>query len=81
LSGGGVGTSVSVDQYASDVIALRDVVHNAYKDVEPKPLVIAPGGFFDATWFKDFIRKSNKSVDVVTHHIYSLGPGTFRRIG
>lgn len=75
LSGGGVGTSVSVDQYASDVIALRDVVHNAYKDVEPKPLVIAPGGFFDSSWFKNFVSKSNKSVDVVTHHIYSLGPG------
>jgi heparanase 1 len=76
LSGNGVGTSVSADQYASDFAALRDIVDNAYRDIEPKPLVIAPGGFFDATWFKEFISKSGKSLDVVTHHIYNLGPGT-----
>lgn len=75
LSGNGVGTSISADQYASDFAALRDIVDNAYRDIEPKPLVIAPGGFFDATWFKEFISKSGKSLDVVTHHIYNLGPG------
>lgn len=75
LSGNGVGTSVSADQYASDIAALRGIVENAYKGVEPKPLVIAPGGFFDANWFTEFITKSGKSIDVVTHHIYNLGPG------
>ncbi|KAF7838810.1 heparanase-like protein 3 [Senna tora] len=75
LSGNGVGTSISADQYASDVAVLRDIVQNVYKEVEPKPLVIAPGGFFDANWFNEFITKSGKSVDVITHHIYNLGPG------
>ncbi|CAL5186902.1 unnamed protein product [Lathyrus oleraceus] len=75
LSGSGVGTRISADQYASDFASLSNIVQNAYKDIEPKPLVIAPGGFFDATWFKEFITKSGNSLDVVTHHIYNLGPG------
>ncbi|KAK3213089.1 hypothetical protein Dsin_017795 [Dipteronia sinensis] len=75
LSGSGVGTRVDADQYASDTISLQNIVQNIYKDVEPKPLTIAPGGFFDANWFKEFLDKSGKSVEVVTHHIYNLGPG------
>ncbi|KAE9602321.1 hypothetical protein Lal_00049594 [Lupinus albus] len=75
LSGKGIGKSISADQYASDVVALRNIIQNVYKGVEPKPLVIAPGGFFDANWFKEFVTKAGKSVDVVTHHIYNLGPG------
>ncbi|XP_057433201.1 heparanase-like protein 3 [Lotus japonicus] len=75
LSGNGVGTKVSADQYASDFAALRAIVDNAYREIQPKPLVLAPGGFFDAAWFKEFISKSGKSIDVVTHHIYNLGAG------
>ncbi|CAJ1975615.1 unnamed protein product [Sphenostylis stenocarpa] len=75
LSGSGVGTSITADQYASDFAALRDIVDKAYKEIDSKPLVIAPGGFFDATWFKEFISKTRRSLDVVTHHIYNLGPG------
>ncbi|KAK7411680.1 hypothetical protein VNO78_03116 [Psophocarpus tetragonolobus] len=75
LSGSGVGTSITADQYASDVAALHNIVYKAYKDIEPKPQVIAPGGFFDANWFKKFVNKSAKSLDVITHHIYNLGPG------
>ncbi|KAK7304723.1 hypothetical protein VNO77_42610 [Canavalia gladiata] len=80
LSGSGVGTSVAADQYASDLVALRDVVYDAYREIEPKPLVIAPGGFFDANWFRQFISKSGKSLDVVTHHIYNLGAGVDERL-
>ncbi|BAT76276.1 hypothetical protein LR48_Vigan01g252300 [Vigna angularis] len=75
LCGHGIGVSVAADQYASDVASLRKIVQNEYRGIEPKPLVIAPGGFFDADWFKEFISKSGKSADVVTHHIYNLGPG------
>lgn len=73
LSGNGVGTRVAADQYASDTISLNNIVQDIYKGFKSKPLVIAPGGFFDAKWFKEFLVKT--IVDVATHHIYNLGPG------
>ncbi|KAE8690962.1 Heparanase-like protein 3 [Hibiscus syriacus] len=75
LSGSGVGTRVSADQYAVDTAALQSVVENVYKNVDFKPMIIAPGGFYDSDWFKEYLNKTIKSVDVVTHHIYNLGPG------
>ncbi|XP_057968840.1 heparanase-like protein 3 [Malania oleifera] len=75
LSGSGVGTRITAARYASDTINLKNIVEESYKDVEDKPLVIAPGGFFDANWFTEFIDKTAKAIDVVTHHIYNLGPG------
>ncbi|OAY31521.1 heparanase-like protein 3 [Manihot esculenta] len=75
LSGSGVGTRIAAKQYAADTISLYKIVQNIYSGVEPKPLVLAPGGFFDANWFKEFIDKTGNSLDVITHHIYNLGPG------
>lgn len=77
LSGHGVGTRVQPDQYTADVIKLKSMVDNSYADSLSKPLVLSPGGFFDATWFKYLIEKTKPNyMDVVTHHIYNLGPGT-----
>lgn len=78
LCGNGVGARIAADQYASDTISLYNIVKNIYSAIESKPLVIAPGGFFDANWFKVFIDKTGNSLDVITHHIYNLGPGIFR---
>nr|GMD95094.1 heparanase-like protein 3 [Ipomoea batatas] len=75
LSGSGVGVRVAADQYASDTSHLHNIVQNIYKDASYKPLIIAPGGFFDANWFTEFVDKTNNSLDVITHHIYNLGPG------
>ena len=75
LCGSGVGARVTANQYAADTAALQSIVQNIYRDVDLKPLVIAPGGFYDSNWFKEFIDKTTKSLDVVTHHIYNLGPG------
>ncbi|XLT12739.1 hypothetical protein HN51_058429, partial [Arachis hypogaea] len=73
LCGSGVGANVSADQYASVIAALRNIFHDVYRGIRHKPLIIAPGGFYDANWFQEFVNKSGKSVDVVSHHIYNLG--------
>lgn len=75
LSGSGVGTRVSAAQYATDLICLNNMIEQVYKANKSKPLVIAPGGFFDQNWFTEFINTTHNNLDVMTHHIYNLGPG------
>ncbi|KAK6119454.1 hypothetical protein DH2020_046807 [Rehmannia glutinosa] len=75
LSGNGIGASVAADQYVSDVITLQKIVQDIYKGFKSKPLVLGPGGFFDADWFTKFVNGASASLQVVTHHIYNLGPG------
>nr|ACR36272.1 unknown [Zea mays] len=76
LSGSGVGARIDADQYAADVIALKHIVDSAYQGKPSKPLVLAPGGFFDATWFTELVSKTKPDqMDAITHHIYNLGPG------
>ncbi|KAL5698260.1 heparanase [Ranunculus cassubicifolius] len=75
LSGSGVGTRVAAAQYASDVIKLDSLVNDIYAGSNVKPQIIAPGGFFAADWYKELVDKTPNSLDIVTHHIYNLGPG------
>ncbi|AQK84105.1 Heparanase-like protein 3 precursor [Zea mays] len=76
LSGTGVGARVGAEQYGADVIALKTLVDDIYASHPSKPLVLAPGGFFDQAWFAQLIVRTRPNLlDVITHHIYNLGPG------
>ncbi|KAK4491059.1 hypothetical protein RD792_001781 [Penstemon davidsonii] len=75
LSGNGIGASVAADQYVSDVINLQKIVQDIYKGFRNKPLVLGPGGFFKEDWFTKFVSGTSNTLQVVTHHIYNLGPG------
>ncbi|KAL2228825.1 UNVERIFIED_CONTAM: Heparanase-like protein 3 [Sesamum indicum] len=76
LSGRGIGVGIDVDTYAFDTIVLHDLIHDIYKEVNTKPQIIAPGGFFDPGWFQQFLAKTVGSMNVISHHIYNLGPGS-----
>ncbi|XP_042756766.1 heparanase-like protein 3 [Lactuca sativa] len=75
LSGRGIGTSVAAKQYASDTISLQNLVQKIYNGSQEKPIVLGPGGFFDANWFNVYVTEASGSLQVITQHIYNLGPG------
>lgn len=76
LSGSGVGASVTAEQYGKDLITLKAILDELYKMSSSRPLLLAPGGFFERGWFTKFLQVSSSDVvNVVTHHIYNLGAG------
>ncbi|PWA66900.1 glycoside hydrolase, family 79 [Artemisia annua] len=72
--------SISASQYACDTKTLIDMLRIVYNSTKPKPLIIAPGGFFDSTWFREYINKTSKTLSVISHHIYSLGSGVDKNL-
>ncbi|CAK9312250.1 unnamed protein product [Citrullus colocynthis] len=76
LSGSGVGASVAAVQYGKDLIQLKSIINELYQDSNSKPSLIAPGGFYEQHWYAKLLQVSGSNVvNVVTHHIYNLGPG------
>ncbi|CAN1839774.1 Heparanase-like protein 1 [Linum perenne] len=76
LSGTGIGANVHVDTYAKDVIKLKEIIDELYKNSKKKPSIIAPGGFFEKDWYAKLLKITGPgTINVVTHHIYNLGAG------
>ncbi|OIS98006.1 PREDICTED: heparanase-like protein 3 [Nicotiana attenuata] len=75
LNGNGIGANITANQYSRDVIAFHKLLQEIYKGKDVMPLVLAPGGIFDAVWFSKLIDKASDYLQVVTHHIYNVGGG------
>ncbi|KAL6958780.1 heparanase [Sarracenia purpurea var. burkii] len=78
LCGSGVSARVEAAQYGKDVVALKELVKELYPEAATQPKVLAPAGFYDEEWFRDFLRATGPGVvDGLTHHIYNLGAGMY----
>lgn len=80
LSGSGIGASVGAEQYGKDMVELQKIVDQLYGNSR-KPLVLAPGGFYDRQWFAQLLDVSGPNIlQGMTHHIYNLGAGNDARV-
>lgn len=76
LSGSGIGASVSAELYGKDVIKLKEIIKDLYKNSDSKPSLVAPGGFYNQQWYAKLLQVSGSGiVNIMTHHIYNLGAG------
>ncbi|KAF9626516.1 hypothetical protein IFM89_034450 [Coptis chinensis] len=76
LSGSGIGASVGAEQYGKDMMQLNKIINELYQKSHPRPLLLAPGGFYDEAWYAKLLEVSGSGVvNVMTHHLYNLGSG------
>ena len=76
LCGGGVAAKVDATQYAADMSDLKILLSELYPNPSSLPKLSGPSGFFDREWFVKFVQGMYPDwLDIVSHHIYNLGPG------
>lgn len=58
------------------MIHLKQILDVLYERSRFKPVLVAPGGFYQKDWYNKLLQVSGSGViNVLTHHIYNLGPG------
>ncbi|XP_021910878.1 heparanase-like protein 2 [Carica papaya] len=81
LCGTGVSARIEAKQYAKDVVALKKIVQQVYKHEKTQPGVLGPSGFYEETWFNEFLQATGFEVlGGVTHHIYNMGAGVDKKL-
>lgn len=76
MSGSGNGTRVEAGQYVKDVINLKKIMNELYRQSNYMSTLVAPGGFFNQDWYIQLLEDSGSDVvNIVTHSIYNLGAG------
>lgn len=71
-----IGASINASQYAKDLMKLREIVDRLYNNSKQKPLIVAPGAFFNDKWYDELVTKTGSNVvNALTHHIYNMGAG------
>ncbi|KAL0416158.1 UNVERIFIED_CONTAM: Heparanase-like protein 1 [Sesamum latifolium] len=81
LCGKGIAASVGAEQYGKDSTHLNAMIAELYGNSLPRSPLLAPGGFYDKSWFDKLLQVSGaRVVNIVSHHMYTLGPGNDRNI-
>lgn len=78
----GIESHISVSDYMVDWMQFLDILRSVYAGSDsttmPLPRVVIPDGTYEEQWFSDFLNSVplGYEPDIVTHHLYSLGPGS-----
>jgi heparanase 1 len=72
---GGIEAHLTPEVYAKDLKHFALMIREVYPDPETRPRILAPGSTLDVEWFSRLLELAHNDIDVVTHHMYSLGAG------